>query len=86
MHDLNSFEFVPLNFLPARVNIERRDDGTLVLRSPEPLGAYARCLGEHLERWAQERPDQVYLAQRDGAKSEAEQHPLFTCANGVKIT
>ncbi|HKX30663.1 MAG TPA: feruloyl-CoA synthase [Blastocatellia bacterium] len=59
-------EFVPVNFLPARVEAERRADGALVLRSPEPLGAYARCLGEYLERWAIDRPNLVFLAQRDG--------------------
>jgi feruloyl-CoA synthase len=59
-------EFVPVSFLPAKVDCERRADGTIVLRSPEPLGAYARCLGEHLERWAMERPDAVFLAQRAG--------------------
>jgi feruloyl-CoA synthase len=63
-------EFVPVNFLPAKVEAERRRDGALVLRSPEPLGPYARCLGEYLEYWAKARPDQVYLAQRDGAESE----------------
>ncbi len=66
MHDLNAPEFVPVNFLSARVNVERRDDGTLVLRSPELLESYARCIGEYLEHWAKERPDQVYLAERDG--------------------
>ncbi len=66
MPESASFEFVPVNFLPARVKVEPRADGALVLRSPEPLQAYARCLGEHLERWAVERPDQTYLAQRDG--------------------
>src|SRR5262245_46744006 len=59
-------EFVPVNFLPARVEAERRADGSLVLRSPEPLGAYARCLGEYLEQWAKDRPNLVFLAQRDG--------------------
>ncbi len=59
-------EFVPVNFLPARINVERRDDGTLILRSPEPLKKYPRCIGESLERWANERPEQVFLAQRDG--------------------
>jgi feruloyl-CoA synthase len=59
-------EFVPVNFLPAKVDLERRADGVLVLRSPEPLAPYARCLGEYLEKWAKERPDQIYLAQRDG--------------------
>ena len=58
--------FVPVNFLPARVEVERRDGGVMVLRSPEPLGSYARCLGEYLEHWAQVRPHQVYLAQRAG--------------------
>lgn len=58
-------ELVAVNFHPAQVELERRADGTLVLRSPEPLGSYARCLGEHLERWAKERPDAVYLAQRE---------------------
>ena len=59
-------EFVPVNFLAAKVEVERRADGTLILRSPEPLAPYSRCLGEFLERWATERPDQIYLAQRDG--------------------
>jgi feruloyl-CoA synthase len=59
-------EFVPVNFLPAKVDVERRADGTLTLRSPVPLRRYARCLGEHLEHWARERPDRLFLAQRDG--------------------
>ncbi|MFN0110951.1 MAG: feruloyl-CoA synthase [Blastocatellia bacterium] len=59
-------EFVPVGFLPARVNLERRENGTLIMSSPEPLAAYARCIGQHLERWANELPNQIYLAQRDG--------------------
>jgi feruloyl-CoA synthase len=58
--------FVPVHFLPARVAVERRADGVLVLRSPEPLAPYARCLGEHLEHWARARPDRIFLAQREG--------------------
>jgi feruloyl-CoA synthase len=37
-----------------------------VLRSPEPLQPYARCVGEWLERWAAETPDALALAERDG--------------------
>ena len=59
-------EFVPVNFLPARVNVEQRSDGILVLRSPVKLEPYARCLGEYLEHWAGELPDRIFLAQRDG--------------------
>ena len=35
------------------------------LRSPEALRPYARCVGEWLERWAQETPDTLALAERD---------------------
>ena len=54
-----------VHFAPAAVQVERRSDGSLVLRSPQALGAYARCMGEYLERWARETPDAVFLAQRD---------------------
>lgn len=49
---------------PARVVVEPHVDGGWVLRSPEPLGAYARCVGEWLERWARETPDALALAER----------------------
>ena len=58
--------FRPVNFLPARVQVERRADDSMILRSPEVLQPYARCLGEFLERWAIERPQQIHLAQRQG--------------------
>lgn len=59
-------EFVPVSFLPARVTVESGGGGALILRSPEPLQPYARCLGEHLEHWSIQRPQQVFLAQRAG--------------------
>lgn len=63
---MSDSDFRPVNFLPARVVTEHRADGTLVLRSPEPLQPYARCLGEHLRYWANERPAQPFLGQRQG--------------------
>lgn len=39
-------------------------DGGFVLRSPEPLRPYARCIGEWLERWAAETPDAPAFAER----------------------
>jgi len=59
--------FASLAFAPAAVEVERRDDGVQVLRSPQPLKPYARCLGEHLERWARVAPDRCFLAERAGA-------------------
>ena len=59
--------FASLDFAPAAVEVDRRADGALVLRSPQKLAPYARCLGEHLERWAREAPDRCFLAERAGA-------------------
>ncbi len=41
------------------------DDGSFVLRSPEPLKPYARCIGEWLERWAVETPEAPAFAERN---------------------
>src|SRR5689334_18343356 len=64
-HMETSPELIPLRFLPARVDVERRSDGTLILLSPEPLRPFARCIGEYLERWAAEKPKDVFLAERE---------------------
>src|SRR5881296_1309832 len=61
----NRPQLVPIRFLPARVNVERRPAGIIILRSPEPLRPYPRCLGEYLERWAAEKSDEVFLAERE---------------------
>lgn len=53
-------------FLEARVEVERHPDGTLILRSPEPLGPYPSSIGKHLEHWAEQRPNTIFLAQRQG--------------------
>jgi feruloyl-CoA synthase len=37
-----------------------------VLRSPDPLQPYARCVPEWLERWSRETPHVVFLAERAG--------------------
>lgn len=57
------FRQVPLG--PAEIVLQRRDDGTIHLRSPRALGPYPRNLTECLARWARERPKQVLAAQRD---------------------
>jgi feruloyl-CoA synthase len=55
-----------LRFAPAAVDLERRKDGTLVLRSPQKLRAHERCVGEWLAKWAQQSPERVFLAERAG--------------------
>lgn len=49
---------------PAEIVVTHRDDGTLLLRSPQELGPYPRNICEHLRRWAREAPDRAFLAER----------------------
>jgi len=49
------------------VAVEKRGDGTIVLRSPHPLRPYTNNLTERLVHWAAATPDRVFLAQRDAA-------------------
>ena len=51
---------------PAGVHVERRDDGTLVLRSIHALGEHARHTSEPLRHWASVAPDRTFLAERAG--------------------
>lgn len=51
-------------FAPVAIDLTRRPDGTILLQSQQELGPYARCLGEHLLRWAVEAPERTFLAQR----------------------
>jgi feruloyl-CoA synthase len=55
----------PVKLGPPDVTVERRNDGTIVLRSPHPLRPYAKNLTERLVYWAGAAPDRVFLAQRD---------------------
>jgi len=66
MPDQTSVRRRSLDLAPPRVETERRDDGSMVLRSPVPLGQYERHLGEMLRASARAAPDRTFLAERDG--------------------
>jgi len=55
---------VPLG--AADVEIERRADGAMLLRSPHPLSAYPEKLTERLAHWARQAPARTFIAQREG--------------------
>ena len=57
------------NNLPPRVDIERRADGSMILRNPYPLIEPPRNLIAPFRRWAVEAPDRVWLAERTGPGS-----------------
>lgn len=49
---------------PARVEIERRPDGALILRNPYPLMEPPANLIAPFRRWAQEAGERIWLAER----------------------
>ena len=53
----------PEMLAPRRAVREDLDGGVFVLRSPEPLAPFERCVGEWLERWARETPDAPAFAE-----------------------
>ena len=55
-----------LRFAPAKVEVEHRADGSMLLRSPQELRPYARAAGEWLVHWAQAAPERVFLSERSG--------------------
>ena len=57
----------PVRLGPPEVIVERRPDGTTILRSPNALKPYPQKLTERLAHWAQAAPERVFLAQRDSA-------------------
>ena len=56
--------FNALSFAPAAVDVVSRRDGGYVLRSPQALGPYARCVGDWLIHWGTTTPERVFLAER----------------------
>lgn len=53
-----------IRFAPKEVQLERRTDGSILLRSPIALSGCADNIVDYLERWAAAAPDRVFLAQR----------------------
>ena len=53
-----------LKLAPREIEVEKRADGSLLLRSPQKLGGYARCVTEWLVQWSDRAPDRVFLAER----------------------
>jgi len=57
----------PVRLGAARVTIERRDDGAILMRSPLPLPAHPKNLTDRLAYWADAAPDRVFLGQREAS-------------------
>jgi feruloyl-CoA synthase len=54
----------PVHLGPLTPVVQRREDGSILLRSARPLGSYPRCLTDRLAHWAKAAPDRTLLAWR----------------------
>jgi feruloyl-CoA synthase len=59
--------FRKIEWLERDIAVERRPDGVIVLKSRIPLTAYEKHIPASLAKWATQRPDRIWLAQRAGA-------------------
>jgi feruloyl-CoA synthase len=62
---MNKPPFAELALAPTGVEVERRGDGDIILRSPYPLDPYPSSVPAMLHRQAEETPDRVWLAERE---------------------
>ena len=62
--------FRKINWLPRDIAVDRRADGSLVLKSNQPLGPYERHIPALLARWAEQAPQRIWLAQRSGPERQ----------------
>ncbi|HEX3758147.1 MAG TPA: feruloyl-CoA synthase, partial [Kofleriaceae bacterium] len=56
----------PVSLGPTDVDVVRRPDGAILLRSPHPLGPFPPRITDRLDHFAACDPDRVLLAQRGG--------------------
>ena len=52
-------------FAPPDLEIDRRADGTVIVRSAHALADYPERVGDWLEHWAAATPDKTFLAERN---------------------
>ncbi len=53
-------------YAPRRLEVERRDDGAVILTNPTPFSTAFDTVNGALDHWAVAAPDRVWLAERSG--------------------
>jgi feruloyl-CoA synthase len=62
--------FRRIDWIKRDIAVERRDDGTIILKSRIPLQSYARHIPAYLAKWAKDAPERIWLAQRGGPERQ----------------
>lgn len=60
----NPAPYMDAHWADQAVNVERRDDGSIILTSPHPRAEASVNLVEPLKKWGAERQDTIFVAQR----------------------
>ncbi|RDK05999.1 AMP-binding protein [Cupriavidus lacunae] len=68
--DLKQYPFRNVPFLPRDIDLQRRPDGSLIVRSRIPLAPGVPHIPSLLHRNARQRPERPWLVQRRGAAAE----------------
>src|ERR1700749_3186062 len=62
--------FRKIEWLKRDIAVDRRADGSIVLKSRIPLQAYEKHIPASLAKWARQAPERIWLAQRGGTDRE----------------
>jgi len=69
MSETSHIPFREVPYLPQKLEIERRGDGSILLNNGQPLKAHPPHMLWPLKHWAEHAPDRTWLAQRDPVES-----------------
>ena len=72
MSETSHIPFREVPYLPQKIDVDRRDDGTVLLNNGQPLKVSPPHMLWPLKHWAEQAPDRIWLAQRDPVNPAAE--------------
>ena len=75
--------FRKIEWLARDIAVDRRPDGVIVLKSRIPLNSYETHIPASLAKWANERPQRTWLAQRAGADRQWRKLPYAEAKRAV---
>lgn len=70
MSKFSNIPFRQVDYLPINLDINKRADGSIVLKNLNPMGVPAKNALEPLKKWASEQPDKLWLAERPEGKAQ----------------
>ncbi|HEX7777499.1 MAG TPA: AMP-binding protein [Parvibaculum sp.] len=84
--DMSKPPFRKANYVERKVDVERRADGSILLRNPHPLHEAPANLIAPIRKWAAEAPARTWLAKRKPAKEGYGDWDLLSYADAGRKT